>query len=254
MVEETEESSSWLGKYFLFGLIAILTVYGLLALIIYFVDITSSSHRGVLSKVLVLYRENMLVFSLEPTTMRVLNNEGSDSGCGMDSFMIRDGVCDEMTNTPACLFDGGDCCQHFQTKDTTLCKNCTCQLTIDMDKLRELFDTTGVRKVKQPASFLSLILAATHVAQETVSVEVCSTLCLKEDLVPLETINGWMYNSEVRICTCAWLKSAECNRMPDFIQLSEPWNQWIDSNTSDIAFMQTAKTMDCSTNIDILLL
>ncbi len=47
-------------------------------------------------------------------------------GCQADTFMIRDGVCDEATNLEACNFDGGDCC--LDNKDITLCKQCSCKL------------------------------------------------------------------------------------------------------------------------------
>ncbi len=30
--------------------------------------------------------------------------------CGANSFMLRDGVCDELTNNAKCHWDGGDCC------------------------------------------------------------------------------------------------------------------------------------------------
>ena len=56
----------------------------------------------------------------------------SSSGCDADSFMIRDGVCDEITNTERCLYDGGDCCK--EDKSTELCNVCTCKKkTTDTD-------------------------------------------------------------------------------------------------------------------------
>ena len=39
------------------------------------------------------------------------------------SFMLRDGVCDEATNTEECFFDGGDCCT-----ENTAVWNCECML------------------------------------------------------------------------------------------------------------------------------
>ncbi len=44
--------------------------------------------------------------------------------CGSDSFMIQDGVCDDMTNHEACLFDGGDCCGDYVV--TSVCVECIC--------------------------------------------------------------------------------------------------------------------------------
>ncbi len=47
---------------------------------------------------------------------------GNIEVCGADSFMLRDGVCDELTNTALCHWDGGDCCLDKSIKDTTLCQ------------------------------------------------------------------------------------------------------------------------------------
>ena len=40
-------------------------------------------------------------------------------------FIVGDGLCDDVTNTPECLFDGGDCCGGL-TPICTFCK-CKCQ-------------------------------------------------------------------------------------------------------------------------------
>ena len=42
-----------------------------------------------------------------------------------NSWMIMDGVCDDMTNTPQCLYDGGDCCLDSWSS-TLLCSECKC--------------------------------------------------------------------------------------------------------------------------------
>ncbi len=36
--------------------------------------------------------------------------------------MLRDGICDEATNTELCHWDGGDCCQDKSTKTDVFCK------------------------------------------------------------------------------------------------------------------------------------
>ena len=42
--------------------------------------------------------------------------------CNVD-FLVADGLCDDVTNTPECLFDGGDCCGGH----TWICTQCDCK-------------------------------------------------------------------------------------------------------------------------------
>ena len=49
-------------------------------------------------------------------------NPGNVEVCGADNFMLRDGMCDEATNTEQCLWDGGDCCQDKSTINELFCK------------------------------------------------------------------------------------------------------------------------------------
>ncbi len=47
---------------------------------------------------------------------------GNADVCGAESFMLRDGVCDEATNTQICHWDDGDCCLDQFIKDESLCQ------------------------------------------------------------------------------------------------------------------------------------
>ncbi len=42
--------------------------------------------------------------------------------CETLNFMLRDGVCDKVTNNEECNWDGGDCCLDISLKDETLCQ------------------------------------------------------------------------------------------------------------------------------------
>ena len=53
-----------------------------------------------------------------------IDPDALDNKCSKNSFLIGDGVCDDITNTKRCLFDGGDCC--LSRKNTKLCIDCTC--------------------------------------------------------------------------------------------------------------------------------
>ncbi len=55
---------------------------------------------------------------------------GNINACGANSFLIRDGQCDEVTNNKLCLFDGGDCCHQQEQEDNgiSFCKDCSCRV------------------------------------------------------------------------------------------------------------------------------
>ncbi len=52
----------------------------------------------------------------------VNNRTGS---CSANSFLIGDGVCDEVANTEICLFDEGDCCLK-DSESRKYCTDCEC--------------------------------------------------------------------------------------------------------------------------------
>ncbi len=122
--------------------------------------------------------------------------------------MLRDTVCDEATNNARCLYDGGDCCLEF--KNTKLCKNCTCVLSVDLAKLQTQFIDNNIKpleKVPSPSynNNNNNPRKVVHVF-DVISSAVCAVLCLDHSLGDL--INTWQYNAGV--CTCSWILSWSC--------------------------------------------
>ncbi len=175
--------------------------------------------------------------------------------CGAETFMIRDGVCDEKTNTEACLWDGGDCCLNSQKKDRTLCRECVCQVTVNETQLMTAFRSTEVMLLPKDLNFDSLILKTAKIVPDVFMADVCSLLCL--ELV--DTVNGWSYDGLEHTCTCAWLKSTECIREMDLTEVDV--NRFLNPSYGvalSIAlviesYVQLAKTVDCSKYFRILL-
>ena len=127
-----------------------------------------------------------------------------DGPCSANSFMIGDRVCDEITNTKRCLYDGKDCC--LEDKSTPYCKVCTCKL--DTSQLSRQLTTTGSNVVNfrldklltariKTGPFTTLTLV-----KDVQSSEVCSILCNDEDLTKVEDVNAWMFNASDSRCSC----------------------------------------------------
>ncbi len=68
---------------------------------------------------------NVKHFYVEVVNSDIHTTRGLQGGnikiCGANNFMLRDGVCDDATNTKVCHWDGGDCCLDKFTKDTSYC-------------------------------------------------------------------------------------------------------------------------------------
>ncbi len=172
----------------------------------------------------------------EPTTHHMVDN-----GCGADSFMIRDGVCDEATNNERCLFDGGDCCLDVHKKETSLCRTCTCELLTQDDQLEKSFQELDVRQLKRAEDFSNLILTMSHLTTDVTSKGVCTTLCLIGDLA--DKVNGWSYDNVTRTCTCAWLESTEC--IQDVLSENKTLSPHEQSEEFQ-AYIQMTKFLNCS--------
>ena len=156
---------------------------------------------------------------------------------------MRDGVCDELTNTERCLYDGGDCCLGMAKKDSSMCKICTCRVSVDLDSLNRAFTESKVMKFFDPGDFQQAILRTEKTVDEVLSEEECAMMCLDSSLE--QVVNAWRYNVEASICTCSWLKSTECL---DLV-LARPFNE---DNLYDYdqelvsSYVETTKMLDCS--------
>ncbi len=122
--------------------------------------------------------------------------------------MIRDGICDELTNTEVCEYDGGDCCLDKNRKDTSMCETCTCLQSVSIDDLESKFKSTEVMMFQHSGNFDNLVLHWEKVVVDVRSDLICFTLCL--DAEAQEFVNGWKFDSDSNTCSCAWLKSTEC--------------------------------------------
>ena len=155
--------------------------------------------------------------------------------------MLRDGVCDETTNTELCLYDGGDCCLDREKKDTTLCQRCTCKVAFDERDLKDTLNTTDVMMFENPEDFESLILRTEKTVHDVLEIDVCSAMCLEYG----DTVNGWRYNEFTGTCTCAWLKSTDCLEdlpMKEVMQFS---GTNAVTSVSVTSYIQMSKTLPC---------
>ncbi len=165
-----------------------------------------------------------------------------ETRCGAESFMMRDGVCDEFTNTEECLFDGGDCCLDRSKIDTSMCRDCTCRTTVNHGNLRTIFKTSEVMSFLDPLDFQRSILKTEITVAEVLKLEVCTSVCLDSQMEIV--VNGWMFNANTRTCTCSWLKSTDCIKMRGLLELTS--SDDIDDNGLDEvqSFVQVAKVLD----------
>ncbi len=105
---------------------------------------------------------------------------GGETGCSGTSFLIDDGVCDEITNNARCLFDGGDCC--LEKKITRLCQDCTCILEADPTELNRKLKQNRVKIFNRCDSdtndINSELFVTVLTVEEVASKWVCYTICL----------------------------------------------------------------------------
>ena len=166
--------------------------------------------------------------------------------------MLRDGVCDELTNTERCLWDGGDCCHDRSKIDTTMCKICICKATVDTVHLRTIFNATKVMRLSDPNDFQRLSLKKTKTVEEVVELGVCTVVCLDSSLANL--VNAWMYDQESRTCTCSWLKSTQCLDEHNLQRVISP----DDNNDANYgfatmqSFVQMTKILPCGKSSTII--
>ncbi len=157
--------------------------------------------------------------------------------CGADSFMLRDSICDEATNTVECRYDGGDCC--LEIKDTRMCKNCSCILAIDPDKLQDQFEDLSIKPVRRSVTEDDNFDWTVYV-QDVVSGFVCGVLCLDHN--EANSINVWHYNNSTLVCKCGWVTSLLCPETA----VKENWELRKTSNLLKFStYIQLGKTVTC---------
>ncbi len=133
-----------------------------------------------------------------------LGDRNSSSRCRLDSYMIKDSVCDEVTNIEACLFDGGDCC--LEKKNEDLCHNCMCKMSLDLSYIKSRFVEQDVRRFRDDGQFRKLIQLRAKMVKDVENVNTCSMLCLDDG--DLEgKINSWLFNLTSRACKCTWINT-----------------------------------------------
>ncbi len=150
-------------------------------------------------------------------------------------------MCDEVTNTEKCIWDGGDCCLDIAKKETSFCKICTCIVTVDIESLLTTFAALDVHEILiNHNGIQDLILKTERTVTEVLDENVCSALCLDSSLN--DFVNGWTYNGKLQQCSCLWFKSTKClNRLPLLNALPAGSEESVTSKT----FVGLAKTIDC---------
>ncbi len=140
------------------------------------------------------------------TRSSVITSETSawqDIGCSRNSYLIGDGVCDEITNNEMCLYDGGDCCLEDKL---TMCQDCSCKLTIDENQLAEIFSQFDVRIVHDADDWFEDYDVEKTVL-DVVSVDVCTILCLESN--HNDQVNAWTFTIAIRKCQCIRVSEEE---------------------------------------------
>ncbi len=151
--------------------------------------------------------------------------------------MLRDSVCDERANIEECLYDGGDCCLEFKVKK--FCKNCSCILTVDREKLTEDFANLNIKPLQSSAEINEHVGNWTVKVEDVISQQVCAVLCLNHN--KKVEINTWYFDEMERVCRCGWFASAQCPE--NKVALN-----WTLDNVANLSntFIQLGKTISCS--------
>ncbi len=130
------------------------------------------------------------------------------SGCSADSFMLRDGVCDDSTNTAQCLYDGGDCC--LENKAIHLCRDCVCRLATNDQELIEKSDGFKVMAFENHLQFDDVVASIEKTVANVETSDICSVICLDQDI--LEAVNAWHYDGMSQNCRCGWIDYGDNDR------------------------------------------
>ncbi len=168
------------------------------------------------------------------------NVQGDKTACGADSFMLRDGVCDETSNIAKCLYDGGDCCK--ENKDESLCLDCTCRLEVNIAELEKQFNALEIHPIEDMESLQVATVGScgwTIEVKEVLNMSVCSVPCLEHE--EADEVNAWHYQGG--ICRCGWIESKYC---PENM-VNKNWTTGIENGgfLDHMAYVQLNKTVGC---------
>ncbi len=145
---------------------------------------------------------------------------------------MADLVCDDVTNTKACFFDGGDCC--LEDKETKYCTDCLCRhggntyrvriiqgpslitnlsslsckannltgFSIPDDNRTEVFKLSRNHVQNGGLYFPVLLFQLVH------GPATCHKLCF-EDLNDTSIANAWLFHSVTLTCQCIYMKGTD---------------------------------------------
>ena len=162
-----------------------------------------------------------------------------ETDCSANSFMIGDGVCDEVTNTERCLYDGGDCC--LEDKQTHLCRKCTCLMDIEESKVMKEMDELGA-ELYDPDQIIDtnkLLVVVKHV-DEVASKLTCFAFCLDAIKKGIMEIDSLMYFHKPGASKCSCTSFQDCFNPSTFLSLE----MLIKNEVTDIVGL-TGKLLPC---------
>ncbi len=168
-------------------------------------------------------------------------------GCSANSFLINDGVCDEVTNNALCLYDGKDCCR--QIKLTHYCQDCTCRLS-DTDNiiLEKLLEAQVYKHTSESDSESNL--KTIKIVEEVKSPRVCGILCIDE-VEENPAIDSLTFTKEQGffLCKCTSYHSCLTNKieaaMTNVTMLPDSLSETSDPDPPLEIFMMMARIVNC---------
>ena len=173
-------------------------------------------------------------------------------GCSANSFMMNDGICDELTNSKRCLYDGGDCCR--QEKSTPLCEVCTCKLETNFTALKADFDALDVIVLFSNAVELPKREVVT--IEDVESTDVCSRICMDSKTTSLaddwkiskafgtrvwrNNVNAWSVQLN-GTCQCLTILTPLCQANASLTD----YHRNASNPIEELFFIQRSKTIPC---------
>ncbi len=142
---------------------------------------------------------------------------------------MSDHVCDDVTNTKACFFDGGDCC--LEDKETIYCTDCLCRhdgnklifyfeyckdtfqsnlqivgnfsvFSLQVDNNAKVFKLSRNQVQLGGLYFPVLLFKLVH------GPATCHKLCF-EDFNDTDIANGWLFQSRSLTCQCINMENTD---------------------------------------------